>query len=126
MNLTRNVIIEKSYPFGRYSHPEDIPECLWDYADLIINGTDVKVKEAILLYLEIVFVPLSTIKDFTITRKSQYNGNYLQGFYQIDCADIKFNVEFSSTSSYINIKKITFTIWAWYEQEIELYKSLKK
>ncbi len=119
MNLTRNVIIEKSYPFGRYSHPEDVPDMLWDYADSIINDNNFNIKESILLYIEIIIAPLSKVKDYNISRKSHYNGNYLQWFYEIEFADIKFNVEFSPTLQHIHIKKLTFTIWGWYYQKLE-------
>lgn len=117
MSLTRSVIFEKSM-FAIYTHPKRVPQYLWDYFIKLINKSNVTEKAAIELYINIVILPLSQLKTYTILEPMmesimiQSNINSTRWVFGIQSSERNLQVQtHMNNRSLIFIQSLTFQIW---------------
>ncbi len=111
MSLTRSVIFEKSM-FARYTHPKDVPQYMWDYAYLLMNKDCITTEEKIRLYIDIVLVPLSQLKTYTIDGPTLFiKNNSKRWTFGIQSVNRNLFVKANFNRDFGFIKSLTFQIW---------------
>lgn len=113
-------MFEKSYSFGRYNHPENVPEHYWEYIISLIQRQGLSVMDVCMLYVDMILAPLSKQQVHSISAES-LEGN-VNGKTMIKLTiqwlniDNKFYIEIENNVDSINtlyfIKQLTFTIWS--------------
>ncbi len=123
MNLTRNILFEKSYSFGRYNHPDEVPESLWKYASYIINNYDYNIynnyytiSESFKMYIDIVFAPLCKFNNYIVIEKNSHKMYILS--FNIRADNHNIHVELSrvdsnifSSDGMLHLKNLTNELW---------------
>lgn len=67
MKLTRYILFEKSYSFGRYSHPDNVPEIYWTNFEKLLNSSELSLSAILYLYVDIILAPLTKQNKYILS-----------------------------------------------------------
>jgi len=127
MKLTRIVLLEKHITFKYYSHPDKVPDFLWEQAHDVISQDGVTPYALFKLYAEFVLSPLSKMESGK-TCGPVTEERTLKSLAYLNDGKILFEVDLESlidarAKGLESLKDLTMFLWdqKMYQEE-DLYK----